>query len=292
MKTTDNATIVVRTIIKAPVKKVWKLWTDPEHIVHWNYATEEWHTPRAENDLREGGRFVSRMESKDGREGFDFSGEYTRIVQNRQIEYTMDDGRRAQVTFVPNGDETIVSETFEPENVNPPEFQQQGWQSILDNFRKYVERFGKSDVMHFEIKINAGAEDVYRTMIDKKKYSEWTSVFNPKAHFEGSWERGSKILFLGTDKDGTEGGMIGRIRENIPGRFISLEYVGVVEKGKEILSGSKVDAWSGALENYTFSEDNSQTVLKIDVDVAGEWKSYFENVWPKALDKLRSICEA
>ena len=291
MRTADNITIVVRVIINAPVKKVWKLWTDPDHIVKWNHASDDWHSPDAENDLREGGRFRSRMEARDGSQGFDFAGEYTRIIQHRQIEYTIDDGRRVQVTFVPNGDETIVSETFEPENENSVELQQQGWQSILDNFKGYVENFGKKDVMHFETKIDARVEDVYKTIIDKKNYSKWTAVFNPTSHWEGSWEKGSKILFVGTDSDGTEGGMVSRIRENIPGRFISIEHIGVVQDGKEIMSGYKVDLWAGALENYTFTEENGKTVLKIDVDVAHEWKPYFEEMWPKALNIIKSICE-
>jgi uncharacterized protein YndB with AHSA1/START domain len=291
MRTTDNATIIVRTIIDAPIKKVWKIWIDPEHIVHWNNASDDWHTRDAENDLREGGRFRSRMEARDGSQGFDFSGEYTRIVQYRHIEYTLDDGRRVQVTFIPNGDETIVSETFESETENSPELQQKGWQSILDNFKKYVENFGKSEVMHYEIKINAPVEKVYKTMIDKKNYSEWTSVFNPTSHFVGSWEKGSKILFIGADEDGSEGGMVSRIRENIPNRFISIEHLGIIEKGREVMTGIKVDQWAGALENYTFIEDDGKTVLKIDVDVVQEWKSYFDETWPKALNKLRLICE-
>lgn len=291
MRTTDKTTVVVRSIINAPVNKVWKFWTEPEHITLWNYASDDWHSPNAENDLKVGGRFRSRMEAKDGSDGFDFSGEYTRLEKHKQIEFTLDDGRKVQVTFVSNGDETIVSETFEPEHVYSIEQQQQGWQSILDNFKKYVEGFGKSEVMHFEIKINASPEKVYQTMLDKEKYSEWTAVFNPTSHFVGSWKKGSKILFLGTDSDGSEGGMTSRIRENIPDRFVSIEHIGIIQNGKEVISGPKVVQWGGAQENYTFSDDNGQTILKIDLDVVKEWKSYFEETWPKALIKLRSLCE-
>ncbi len=291
MRTTDNATIVVRAIINAPVKKVWKLWTDPEHIVKWNHASDDWHTPDAENDLREGGRFRTRMEARDGSQGFDFTGEYTRVVQHRYIDYTLDDERRVQVTFIPDRDETIVSETFEPETENVPELQQKGWQSILDNFKKYVENFGRTEVMHYDITINAPVEKVYKTMIDNKKYSEWTAVFNPASRFVGSWEKGSKILFIGADEDGNEGGMVSRIRENIPDKFISIEHIGILEKGKEVMTGAKVDQWAGALENYTFIENDGQTILKIDIDVAQEWKIYFEETWPKALNKLRLMCE-
>jgi len=291
MRTTDKTTVVVRAIINAPVNKVWKFWTEPEHITHWNYASDDWHSPNAENDLKVGGRFRSRMEAKDGSDGFDFSGEYTRVEKHKQIEFTLDDDRKVQLTFVPNGGETIVSETFEPEHSNTIELQQAGWQSILDNFKKYVENFGKSEVMHFEIKINASTEKVYQVMLDKKKYSEWTAVFNPTSHYVGSWEKDSRILFIGTDEDGTEGGMVSRIRENIPNRFVSIEHLGIIQNGKEVMTGPKVEQWEGAHENYTFEDDNGNTILKIDIDVVKEWKSYFEATWPKALNKLRSLCE-
>ena len=291
MRKTDIITIVVRTIIKAPVTKVWEFWTQPEHIIHWNYASVDWHTPKAENDLREGGRFNWRMEARDGSTGFDFTGEYTRILLHSLIEYTLDDRRKVQITFVPDGDETIVSETFDPERTHTLEQQQEGWQSILDNFKKYVESSDKYDALHFEIKINASTEKVYQTMLGKKKYSEWTSVFNPSSHFIGSWEKGAKIIFLGTDEDGNEGGMVGRIRENITNRFVSIEYVGIIKKGKELMSGSEYNQWAGAQENYTFVEVSGNTLLKIDIDVIGDLKEYFESTWPKALKKLKSICE-
>ena len=139
MTTTEKFVITVETRINASVSKVWNLWTDPRHIVRWYYASEDWHTPRAENDLRTGGKFMFRMEAKDGSMGFDFTGEYGKIEPMRRIEYTIPDGRNVQIFFVPEGDITEVTEIFEAEQTNPPELQKKGWQSILDNFKKYAE---------------------------------------------------------------------------------------------------------------------------------------------------------
>ncbi len=139
METSNKNTITVQSIIKAPVEKVWKLWTSPEHITQWNNASEDWHTPRAENDLRAGGKFLSRMEAKDGSFGFDFCGVYDEVKSNELIEYTLDDDRKVKIIFTGNGNATNVLETFEAESTNSIELQRTGWQSILDNFKKYVE---------------------------------------------------------------------------------------------------------------------------------------------------------
>lgn len=131
--------ITVTAAINAPVAKVWQLWTEPAHITQWNSASPDWHTPRAENDLREGGAFSSRMEAKDGSMGFDFGGIYSKVELAKEIAYAMSDGRKVQVLFEAKGDQTIVTEHFDPETENPAELQQAGWQSILDNFKAYVE---------------------------------------------------------------------------------------------------------------------------------------------------------
>lgn len=131
--------ITVENTIQAPAEKVWELWTSPVHITKWNNASDDWHTPFAENDLCVGGKFLFRMESKDGTMGFDFNGIYDVIKPNEQITYTIEDGRKVNVLFTTEGKATIVSETFEAESENPVELQQKGWQAILDNFKKYVE---------------------------------------------------------------------------------------------------------------------------------------------------------
>ena len=130
--------ITVESIINAPVEKVWACWTEPEHITQWCAASDDWHAPYAENDLRVDGRFVTTMAAKDGSFSFDFGGVYTEIVLLESIKYTMDDGRVCEITFVNNGKTTEVIESFEAETENPVDVQQGGWQAILNNFKNYV----------------------------------------------------------------------------------------------------------------------------------------------------------
>lgn len=139
METLNNQVITVETTVNAPVEKVWECWTKPEHITQWNAASNDWHTPRAENDLRAGGKFFSRMEAKDGSFGFDFGGVYDAVEENQYIEYTIGDGRKVKVTFQKHGSTTKIAETFEAENTHSVEMQKGGWQAILDNFKKYAE---------------------------------------------------------------------------------------------------------------------------------------------------------
>jgi uncharacterized protein YndB with AHSA1/START domain len=131
--------ITVTATIHAPAPKVWEMWTSPEHLTKWNNASDDWHTPRAENDVRPGGKFNIRMEAKDGSMGFDFGGTYDAVVLNKHIAYTMGDGRKVTVDFTGNGQATTVTETFEAETQNPEEMQKNGWQAILNNFKKYAE---------------------------------------------------------------------------------------------------------------------------------------------------------
>lgn len=139
METTNKQKISVETTLKAPVTKVWEYWTKPEHIVKWNQASDDWHTTSAENDLRTGGKFSSRMEAKDGSFGFDFGGIYDKINENESIEYTLNDDRKVQISFTISGGETKIIELFEAEDTNSLEMQKYGWQAILDNFKKYTE---------------------------------------------------------------------------------------------------------------------------------------------------------
>jgi uncharacterized protein YndB with AHSA1/START domain len=138
----DENAITVSVVVGAPVKKVWDSWTKPEHIVKWNSASDDWHTPNATNDLRVGGKFTSRMEAKDGSMGFDFEGVYDEVEPLKKIAYTMSDGRKVKIIFESKAGETMVKETFEPENTNSLELQRAGWQAIMDNFKKYTESIG------------------------------------------------------------------------------------------------------------------------------------------------------
>ena len=131
--------ITIEASVRAPIEAVWKAWTTPDDIVRWNAASDDWHTTRADVDLRVGGRFSSRMEAKDGSMGFDFEGTYTEVVAHQRIVYAMADGREVVVEFLPEGGAVRVRETFDTEESNPVEMQRSGWQAILDRFARHVE---------------------------------------------------------------------------------------------------------------------------------------------------------
>lgn len=134
--------LTVETLANTDIATAWAAYNTPEDITRWNTASPDWHSPRSEVDLREGGRFNTRMEAKDGSMGFDFWGTYTRVVPNELIAYTIGDGREATVHFSQEPEGVRIRVEFEAEGSNPPEMQQQGWQAILDNFGRYVETKG------------------------------------------------------------------------------------------------------------------------------------------------------
>ncbi|QNK57928.1 SRPBCC family protein [Paenibacillus sp. PAMC21692] len=139
METSNQTKVTVETVVQAPVAKVWSYWTEPDHITKWNQPSEDWHAPKAENDLRVGGTFTTRMEARDGSMGFDFGGTYDEVKLHEAISYTMGDGRKVDITFVDQGETTKVVEIFDPESTHPVEFQQAGWQAIMDSFKRYTE---------------------------------------------------------------------------------------------------------------------------------------------------------
>lgn len=135
----SDSAITIEAKIEAPIDKVWNYWTTPQHIMQWNNANDDWHTPHAVNDLRTGGSFLSTMAAKDGSFSFDFCGVYSEVAEHALIAYSLEDGRKVKVTFSPDGEFTSVIETFDPESENSLEMQKAGWQAILNNFKKYVE---------------------------------------------------------------------------------------------------------------------------------------------------------
>jgi uncharacterized protein YndB with AHSA1/START domain len=144
--------------------------------------------------------------------------------------------------------------------------------------------------LKFNININAPKEKVWKTMLEDKTYRKWTEAFAPGSYYKGSWDKGSKILFLAPGEKG-EMGMVSRIKENKPYRFVSIEHVGVVTEGKEDTTSSEVKNWAGALENYTFKEDNGSTEVFVEMDSNDEYKDMFTEMWPKALKKLKDLAE-
>ncbi|MES2655113.1 MAG: SRPBCC family protein [Bacteroidota bacterium] len=131
--------ITIEAQVDAPVEKVWEFWTLPKHIMQWNNAADDWHTTKAENDVRAGGAFSSRMEAKDGSFGFDFGGVYDEVKPNELLAYTLGDGRKVKILFGQQGNQTKITETFGAEEQNTIALQEFGWQSILNNFKKYAE---------------------------------------------------------------------------------------------------------------------------------------------------------
>ena len=131
--------ITIEVLVQKPIELAWRFFNDPAFVTQWNHASDDWHSPRAENDLRPGGRFNYRMEAKDGSFGFDFEGTYTQVVEPELVAYTIGDGRQVTITFTREGEATRVVEDFEAETENSLDLQRQGWQAILDNYKRYAE---------------------------------------------------------------------------------------------------------------------------------------------------------
>lgn len=290
MENNEVKLITVTAYINAPIEKVWQYWTESRYIIHWNNASDDWHTTYAENNLQVDGRFLSRMEARDGSWGFDFTGKYSFIEHLGIIRYILDDGRKVEVRFEKGNNQTVVTEIFEPETEHSPELQKAGWQSILDNFKKFAEG-SKTEMLQFEIEINAPADVVFRTMLEDETYRKWTTVFNSQSHYTGTWKRGSDILFIGVGENGETGGMVSRIKEFIPNQFVSIEHIGLLKNDIQIFDGPEVDKWKGSLENYTFTVANGKTKLTVDISGVGEYAGYFDEMWPKALLALKNLCE-
>ncbi len=148
--------------------------------------------------------------------------------------------------------------------------------------------------LQFKVSIHATVTKVYDFMLgtnSKSTYEQWTSLFNPTSTYEGSWDKGSKILFVGVDEKGEKGGMVSRIVDNIPKRFVSIQHYGLLKANKEITEGSEVEKWANGLENYTFEENSGTTTVTVDLDTTEEFLDYMNESYPKALDKLKEICE-
>ena len=145
--------------------------------------------------------------------------------------------------------------------------------------------------LQFTIKINAAPQKVWDVMLADASYREWTAAFHAGSYFKGDWTKGSKILFLGPDDRGSEGGMVSMIEESRPAEFISIRHLGIVQERVEITSGKDVEGWAGAHENYTFKADGAGTELIIDLDSVSEMAADMKQMWPKALEKLKELAE-
>ncbi|AMM52114.1 tungsten formylmethanofuran dehydrogenase [Rufibacter sp. DG15C] len=148
--------------------------------------------------------------------------------------------------------------------------------------------------LQYTVSINAPVAKVYEMMLginSKSTYEQWTSLFNPTSTYEGSWDKGNKILFVGVDEQGEKGGMVSKIAENIPNQFVSIQHYGLVKADQEITEGPDVEKWANGFENYTFTDNNGATTVTVDLDTTEDFVDYMNESYPKALDKLKEICE-
>ncbi len=148
--------------------------------------------------------------------------------------------------------------------------------------------------LQFKVSIHAPVTRVYDLMLginSKSTYEQWTSLFNPTSTYEGSWEKGTKILFVGVDEKGEKGGMVSRIADNIPNRFVSIQHYGLLKADKEITEGPEVEKWANGFENYTLEENNGITTVTVDLDSTEDFTGYMNQTYPKALSKLKELCE-
>jgi hypothetical protein len=148
--------------------------------------------------------------------------------------------------------------------------------------------------LQFNISIHAPVSAVYNIMLgisSKSTYEQWTAIFNPTSTYEGNWEKGSKMLFIGVDEKGEKGGIVSKIAENIPHQFVSIQHYGLVNAGKEITEGAEVEKWANGFENYSFEENNEVTTVKVEIDATEEFIDFMNETYPKALNKLKELCE-
>ena len=148
--------------------------------------------------------------------------------------------------------------------------------------------------LQFKVSINAPVTKVYDFMLglsNKSTYEQWTSIFNPTCSYEGTWEKGTKILFFGVDENGNKGGMVSKIANIMSNKFVSIQHYGLIQGDKEITEGPEVEKWANGLENYTFEENNGTTTITVDLDMTEDFVDYMNENYPKALDKLKEICE-
>lgn len=262
-----SESITIEACIKAPVEKVWQFWTEPRHITKWNAASDDWHTPHTENDVRAGGKFVGRMVAKNGSFGFDYAGVYDAVIPHELVEFTLADGRMATVVFTANGDETTVSETFDTETENPVEMQRKGWQAILDNFKSYAEwnSVPQRELVGSRV-INAPISLVWQAWTDPKHLANWwgpngfsNTIYDFELRESGPWH----LVMHGPD---------GMNYDNL------LHYEEIIHHRKIVLDHASAPHFKAIV---TFTEHGQRTEVK--------FQQIFDTI--EICDALRPICE-
>lgn len=242
--------ITVKTTVDASPETTWALYTNPVHVRQWNNASEDWITPIAENDLRKGGKLKYRMEAKDGSTGFDFEGTFDKVEPFEALDYTIADGRHVMVRFQPSGKYTTVQVSFEAESVHSRELQEQGWQAILVNFRRFVSYTNEFKPIQFAIKIQSPKQHVWTQMTAPDTYREWAGAAWPGSYFEGKWIEGSTISFFDKNRSGTKSILV----LHRPFDVSIAEHVACYDNGAEVADSDQARSWVGSKECYYFKE--------------------------------------
>lgn len=292
--------ITISKIIKASVEQVYKSYLDPIDNQRWNTAGFGWSTGFVNIDPKVGGKWESEFKSPDGQNDFIFGGAFTEIIENQKIVYIMpnDQGdstkdRHAEVFFEEIEPETTkVTIIFDAETENSIERQESGWNSILDNFAKFVEIKSNPNNQTIDkfIQIQASPEKIWTTLIGPESYKVWASPFAAGNYFEGEMKYDSKIHFM-SGEAGNNSGLVSLIRVFIPNFQISFEHLGYIKDGVEDLNYPEFQTWKGLRETYTLNPKGDITELNIFQDLTKKEAAFFDTKWDQALSQIKKLSE-
>lgn len=267
-----KTTLQVSTDVAADPASVWTRFTVPGHIMQWNFASEEWHCPAAENDLRPGGVYRTRMEARDGSQGFDFEGVYDEVVPESRLAYTLTNGRQVKTEFSDQNGRTRVTTTFEPEDSFPIEVQQAGWQAIIDNFRRYVESEPERMVRE-QVTIDTPADTVWSIITHPRYARELGQQFDKNAYVRSDWQLGSAVEFVYEPERIAATGTISELK---PLELIRIDF--------------DFDGFA-YYESFHFSSTEGQTILTAEAGPYTHARDEHATVWSNWLQKVRELSE-
>ena len=279
--------ISISVTIKSDIHTVWKSFTETKHIVNWYFASPDWHAPTAEHDFNNGGKFSIRMEAWDESFGFDYTGTYDKIVDFKEVVYTLDDGRKVDTSFMQTGDEIVVSQDFQADEGIDVEMQRMGWQGILNQLKKYVE--SKTVVFEVEADINASADTVWDCLTKNEIYKKWSKAFSPNSEFKGDWDKGKHIDYIDIGKGGTRA-LVEGVELN---KFIQQRHIATITAENEIDTKSdSAKHWIGTIENYTLKDIGGAIRFTVHIECHEQFREFIESSWNTAILDFKRVCES
>lgn len=291
--------ITINKTINASVNHVWQAYLDPEDNKRWNTAGFGWTVGETHFDPRVGGKFEAEYKSPDGKNDFMLEGTFVEIIENQKIIYEMpqnemDKAKRVvEINFESVGNDstsqTNFTVTFDAEDMNTLDRQKQGWNAILENFKKFVERKSnpKNQALQKSIKIKSSPHKVWKVLTNKEKYKLWTAPFTDGSYYEGEMQYLNKIYFLSPDNIG----LVSEVKVCIPDFQLSFEHLGTVKDGVEDLDSVEFGSWKGARETYTLSFNDGITTLDIYQDMSAKENQFFDSKWDTALEIIKQIAQ-